>query len=79
MICFENIEKILVFVGMGVSDVVYVSVYVMDCVYMVDYMCVRDEFFLLVSCLLSFIFLIVSGFIWFEFKVEVEVFVVVLE
>ena len=71
-LCFENISKILAQGGMGPGDIIHLSAWVTERVYMADYMRARDAFLLGVPVLPASTLLIVSGFSRAEFLVEVE-------
>jgi enamine deaminase RidA (YjgF/YER057c/UK114 family) len=73
LVCFANIEAILVEAGMERRHVCHVSAFVTDRAHMAGYMAARDAWLANVEVLPSSTLMIVSGFTREEFVVEVEV------
>jgi len=71
VLCFENIKAILAEAGMTLADVVRFTAYVTDRAYFPVYGAVRSRY--VAGNAFASTLVIVSGFTWPEFKVEIEV------
>jgi len=69
-LCFANVAAILAEAGLGLADIVRINAYVTAREHLADYMAVRNSLF--AAPFPASTLMLVSGFAWPEFVVEIE-------